>query len=417
MPASIRILLALLSLLLLSLVILLSYAIDDKPAVSEQWKLTHQDIQRVKQIVNAELSDKSTMATLELTEKDLNLAVNYLLNLQLESTSKVILKESELNFISSIKLPLNPFGQFLNIQFNFVNNEISAQLKNLIIGALAIPDTKAAFIFDMIISDSPLQKYQRLAKQHVKAINISANALTINYQSDSDTLSKVRSLLTHDIANEAVAVYQQKLLTIIADHDHSWRLSLADLLQPLFLLAYQRSDLESAIEENRNVIFIVSAYVNNREMHRFFPQLLPSLPGYKYPVFLYKRVDMAKHFIGSAALTASAGGAADMLGLEKELRDSHQGGSGFSFIDLAADRAGMYFGKKATSSPQNARKIQLAMGKIKDYTAFMPDVRDLPEQIEVTELKKQYVSVDSQAAKDILTKIDERIAASPIYND
>ena len=70
-----------------------------------------------------------------------------------------------------------------------------------------------------------------------------------------------------------------------------------------------------------------------------------------------------------------------------------------------------------TGSPENARKIQYAMSGIQDYTAFMPDVRDLPENIEIKELVKQYKSVDSKASQKILKLIDDRIASSSVYND
>jgi hypothetical protein len=53
-------------------------------------------------------------------------------------------------------------------------------------------------------------------------------------------------------------------------------------------------------------------------------------------------------------------------------------GSGFSFIDLAADRAGIYFGKQATASPEKALKIQEKMANVENYQAFMPDITDLP---------------------------------------
>ena len=41
------------------------------------------------------------------------------------------------------------------------------------------------------------------------------------------------------------------------------------LLKPLFELAYQRSTLDNAIEENRFVIIAVNDYVNKKETRRF----------------------------------------------------------------------------------------------------------------------------------------------------
>ena len=105
-----------------------------------------------------------------------------------------------------------------------------------------------------------------------------------------------------------------------------------------------------------------------------------------------------------------------MVGEEKELSDAQEGGSGFSFIDLAADKAGTRFGEMATSTPENARKIQQAMSVIRDYTDFMPDPRDLPEHMNEADFKSRYGSVNSSAYQDLSRQIDERIAAIPLYH-
>ena len=102
------------------------------------------------------------------------------------------------------------------------------------------------------------------------------------------------------------------------------------------------------------------------------------------------------------------------MGEEKELSDAN-GGSGFSFIDLAADKAGTKLGEMATSSPENARKIQQAMANIKDYSDFMPDPTDLPEHMNDAEFKQRYQSVDSLVYQALSNEIDARIAAIPLY--
>ena len=196
-----------------------------------------------------------------------------------------------------------------------------------------------------------------------------------------------------------------------------WRLSLADLLKPLFELAYQRSTLENAIEENKMAIMAINDYVNKKETKKFLSSSASKpITEKRYSAFLYKRIDLAQHFIGSAAITASVNGqVAKVAGEEKELSDA-KGGSGFSFIDLAADKAGTRFGEMATSSPESARKIQKAMSGIKDYSDFMPDPRDLPEHMDEAEFKQRYQSVDSPAYQEISKQIDARITATPIYN-
>jgi hypothetical protein len=79
-------------------------------------------------------------------------------------------------------------------------------------------------------------------------------------------------------------------------------------------------------------------------------------------VRLAGREDLAKHFALSAALAAAADpeiGRA--LGTWKELDDSLAGGSGFSFVDLAADRAGLRLGQ-AAADPGRAGDLARAFG-------------------------------------------------------
>jgi hypothetical protein len=193
---------------------------------------------------------------------------------------------------------------------------------------------------------------------------------------------------------------------------------LAELLKPLFTLAYQRSNLSNAIEENKMAIITINNYVNRKETKNFLSLPLASLSTEKrYPTFLFKRVDLAQHFIGSAAITASMNNqVAKAVGEEKELSDARNG-SGFSFVDLAADKAGTRFGEMATSSPESARKLQKKLSEIKDYTDFMPDPSDLPEHMDDTEFKQRFDNVDSVTYQALSKQIDERIVATPIYSN
>ncbi len=74
-------------------------------------------------------------------------------------------------------------------------------------------------------------------------------------------------------------------------------------------------------------------------------------------MLLHGRHDLPRHFMGSAAIAVSGGGAlSQAIGLFKEIDDS-RGGSGFSFVDLLADRVGTRFGSLAVASRASARRI------------------------------------------------------------
>ena len=410
-----------LSAIVILCVLLIFFGISNTPAIAVDWTLTHDDIVRAKKILYEGSKTKpDEIGTIELTQPDINLAANYLFNHYRKSAVKIELKDNIVRFVVTMTLPKNYLGQYLNISFRFGNegsNELPS-LKKFKAGELLLPAKFSAFVIDNIIRHTSLNDYFILASQPIKSIIIDQQKVTIKYNSSLENLIQAQNALAQGVNNNHLDIYQQKLTEVIAQHNSTWRLSLAELLKPLFTLAYQRSNLESAIEENKLAIITINNYVNRKETKKFLSLPLATLNTDKrYPTFLYKRIDLAQHFIGSAAITASMNDqVSKAAGEEKELSDA-QGGSGFSFVDLAADKAGTRFGEMATSSPENARKLQKKISEIKDYTDFMPDPSDLPEHMDNTEFKQRFESVDSVVYQELSKQIDERIVATPIYSN
>jgi len=400
---------------------LVLFGVGDKPELEVGWSPTRDDLIRAKKILHEGSKTKpDEIGIIELSQADLNLAGNYLLNRYSKSAAELEFKNDELRFKVTMTLPENSLGKYLNISFRLGNVKDSdlPVITKFKAGKLLLPAKMAAFIIDTIIQHSSLNEYFILATRPIKAVKIDAQKITLTYYQNKDTLIQARNFLTHTGDNATLNIYQQKLADIVAKHDPEWRLSLAELLRPLFELAYQRSTLETAIDENRVVISTINDYVNKKEAKKILavPESVPAT-GQQYSAFLYKRIDLAQHYIGSAALTATVNKqVAKIAGEEKELSDAQQGGSGFSFIDLAADKAGTRFGEMATSSPENARKMQRAMSRIKDYSDFMPDPRDLPEHMNEADFKQRFESINSPVYQEISKRIDERISATPIYS-
>lgn len=121
---------------------------------------------------------------------------------------------------------------------------------------------------------------------------------------------------------------------------------------------------------------------------------------------LLGRRDLMKHFLVSAALVAAVGDAQALaLGLAKEVLDSNRA-SGFSFRDLAADRAGVRMGQRLLSG--KLTPVRLADSFTTE--AFLPDVDDLPEGLSAGEFNTRFGSVSDQRFGELAAEIDERIA-------
>jgi hypothetical protein len=130
---------------------------------------------------------------------------------------------------------------------------------------------------------------------------------------------------------------------------------------------------------------------------------------------LRNRTDLCQHFTISALLSASAGlPVADAVGLYKELSDSRRR-SGFSFTDLAADRAGAMFGLVATRSAESARRLQsrVAAGVVEDD--IMPDIEGLPDGLSDAELTARFGGVGGAAYNELVQEIARRVSSLALF--
>lgn len=123
------------------------------------------------------------------------------------------------------------------------------------------------------------------------------------------------------------------------------------------------------------------------------------------------RQDLAQHFVVSCALTARFGPSlAEKAGLAKEVSDA-QGGSGFSFKDLAADMAGVAFASQVRNGKLKLEKLANSF-KISD---FMPKSDDLKENISWDEFTKEYGSLSDDRFLQVRNLIQRRIQSLPEY--
>ena len=126
---------------------------------------------------------------------------------------------------------------------------------------------------------------------------------------------------------------------------------------------------------------------------------------------VHGRRDLSEHFFVSAFLTATLGAdAAYTGGLAKELLDS-KGGSGLSFADLAADRAGIRFADGVLN-----KRFSLGMvAQTFSVAAFVPEVKGLPESLSAAAIKTHYGDQSDPRFRVRLNEIDQRILALPAY--
>lgn len=395
------------------IVVILFFAIDDTPLLKIHHGLNRDDIQRAKQILHIAPEDRDKIRTITLNGNDINVAASYLLDHFAENTVQIEIGQDMLFAQIAIFVPKTLWGRYLDFSFKLLQKDGGIKIKSLKIGEISIPDPLANYLIEAAAQWPTLNKYWLLAKHYVKSLRINPGNVEVSYVGSIVAEAKQLVIQKHrEYPN--LHLYQQQINEIVTNHDPAWRLSLTDLLQPLFSAAYQRSDDATAARENRAVIIAVASYIYKQELRRYLP--LGLVYSKEYPVFAYRRIDIPQHFIASALFAAvDASLLGEQLGEDKELADSEHG-SGFSFIDLNSDRAGTRFGKLAVSSPSTARNLQRIMSVTKDYSAIIPDAQDLPEHLDEQSFKQIYGRIGSPAYTALVDKIDSRLDALPIYN-
>lgn len=190
---------------------------------------------------------------------------------------------------------------------------------------------------------------------------------------------------------------------------------LPQLLQTVFALAVERSaDDAQALAENRAALRALALLATGRPLGPWLPPDARGHAGPPRPLLLHGRVDFPQHVVVSAALAAEGGGPlADAIGVYKELMDSREG-SGFSFNDIAADRAGTRLGLLAVHQPRQLQR-RLAAGVTEH--ALLPDVSDLPEYLPEPEFRRRYGGVGSPAYRQMLADIEQRLRKSPLLTE
>ena len=406
------------------------FGIQSKPLVTPGTTLAIEDVARVKQLMKENDPRKlnpGDIKNVSLTERDLNLFLDYALSRAPENQkayAHVNLYQNSVTVEFTYNLPQNPFGDYLNISTVLVPDSNRLTVSRLKIGGLKIPGWSVNFIAGIINKLlMPFEEYRNMIElaDSIKDIQIDENKASVVYQWQPDVIKRShtrgRDFFLPADERERLRIYNEKLAAISRSLD-SRTISISLFLKPLFQFAQQRTISGSKAEaENRALILNLAAFSVGRNINRFFDtDQSRSYPGPgRVKLTLLGRDDLAKHFLVSAAITVSAGsGLANLAGIFKELDDS-RGGSGFSFADLAADRAGVKFAEIASSSSQQAKLLQQRVSGNFNETDFMPRIDNLPEGIQELEFKRTYKDLDSATYRMVEKEIERRIAACRIY--
>jgi hypothetical protein len=132
-------------------------------------------------------------------------------------------------------------------------------------------------------------------------------------------------------------------------------------------------------------------------------------------ITVQKRNDLVRHFWVSAAIaTFSTSRISNLIGISKEEMDSAAGGSGFSFGDLLADRAGVRFAELSTRSEASAMEMQTRIEGGWTNVDAIASVEGLPEGLSQAEFENTMGGTQGTGYRKWSDEVDQRVRGSKL---
>lgn len=187
------------------------------------------------------------------------------------------------------------------------------------------------------------------------------------------------------------------------------------LLQTAFASPSADSTRENPIQHNRAAILALGIAIGHERLARLAgldldAGLLRQAVALREGATLRGRDDWSRHYTLSAALAVLGHPLiSDAGGLMKEQLDALTRGSGFSFGDLAADRAGVRFAAAATDSEAAAKAMQARLGGGFVLDDFFPPAADLPENLTPEQFRRDYGGIGSERYRHAVAGIEARL--------
>ena len=407
---------------------LLVAALESEPLVPPQPVVTPEDAERARQFVLAFWSlteSPNRNQTLIASEQDLDSTLKFATRAFPFVRVKADVVPRGVRFYGSLELP---FSRWINVTTKIGPSGDRFEVMEVRMGPIAFPSAAVLPIvrrgLDVALGDG----LGRVAVESIGGVRI--NGDTVAFRVDM-TRAERRALVesakqtVRSVAGvapaEQVGYYWLALDSAAARGPEDKYRSLAGYLQGMVSLvvkALERDPHLDAEREMQSALLALAIYCGHPRLQSFVGEAVPDKRAWRRTACasatLGGRQDLRQHFAVSLGLkTASEAGLAFAIGEAKELLDANSGGSGFSFDDIAADRAGIEFAERMLAAkPEDWRVISAFLGA--EETVF-PSISGLPSHMSEAEFENRFGAVDSAQYKAMLREIDTRIARLPFF--
>lgn len=341
-----------------------------------------------------------------------------------QANAQVTFADNKMIVTFTYKIETGIFPLYVNIE-NVVLDGKGLKLDSVKVGDLRLPGdfalSKAEYLVNIYTSSAIASK----AIETINSLAVKNTSVQINLAPLDGLLREFKNIETGGSGKDTrllkirIAHYLRLLdgLYVPPPPNNASGPSLSYYLHAAMQEAAVLSQQSSATLENEAVILALAIFAGSPRFTALIGDLsfaIDKLPSASTKPILLDRQDLSLHFIFSAAIKLlSQKGISIAVGEFKELMDRGKGGSGYSFVDLAADLSGNHFAELAVD-PIRARNLQKIIATAANEDLFMVSIKGLDEGLSKTDFADQYGMVDSPAYKNVVMEINRRIAALPI---
>lgn len=330
----------------------------------------------------------------------------------------------------SLPKPLNQ--QFVNVSATLLPSKTGIALAGVQVGSLSLSGTSTIRLMRWLVDYYAGEGATDKLLKTVTSVATSPNQLVVGLNVDKDVLalrqnasllSKLRDELALFGDKEMITRYYQALLAFANQQPINGKVN--QYINHIFTYAITENKQQlpvSYIEQNKAVLVALVLYFGDNRMALLVGDVAKLTwrqrvrqARHRRLITLAGRGDLQQHFVYSIALQLlSNDQASDALGEFKEFLDTNQGGSGFSFADLMADRAGTRLAMMATHSEAQAKQLQAQLASVSDGE-LMPTIQGLAEGLGEREFTQQFQGVSSANYQQMVAHIDSRLKALSLY--
>jgi uncharacterized protein YfiM (DUF2279 family) len=336
-------------------------------------------------------------------------AVNYLASRRWHGRGALALAEETAEVQLTVRVIAAPVTRYVNLRATIRAAEGEPRIDAAFVGRVPIPAALVEFALVSAMRASGYEREWTLARHAIRRLAFAParQNVVVNYVWEPAILEGARAIALNpdDLARLRTA---QTTLAALLDHHAAG----AKVPLPGVLKAMMATSGEPPRAERRAALLVLATYLAETRLRDIVPEARYWPRPRLVKLTLRGRYDSAQHFAVSAALAAWAGEPmADAIGVYKELDDARHG-SGFSFADLAADRAGTRFGELVAG---NAEHLDQALAGDLADADLAPALSDLPEYLYQPEFARRFGGPGSPAYQRVAAEIERRLAALPLY--